>query len=675
MLLVVIDYAKDLKHINELSLFVYLKQEYQDAIIRSNIPSYLMKRTSIVHNNFDFVFEIAFSCRTLLRESLLKHNLTYNRNAWDISYDKFRHIIEPRQVESIALRQNYNNLINPQKEDDFKIINLNDNSSLSNESFNSNNLDINLLNGIEFKTEPRAYQKQGILYMLNNPKCLNADDMGLGKSLQTINTALLNKCGKHCLVIVGFDALQFNWVAEIEKHSNEKAHVLGQKTKRNGRVVKGTLKERYEDLQNIDKIEEYFIITNITTLRSMKKVKSKIGKFERTVDTYIFAELLEEYCRKGIIGRIVFDEIQMCKNSTSSNGKSLLMLRSCPNKIALTGTPIMNNHIDLYSILSWLDIVKMNYWTFRDMFCEVKTEYVPIKSKGDYLRDATGKVQTRKVQTISGNKNSAQLRHLLQKCMIRRKKTEVTDLPKKNYIDEILEMDLKQEGLYNTTAKLTEIKIEELKLKYGSAYINKGLLASSLVSLRKVTCNPCLIDAEQYPDNSVKFDRTKQLLEQIVENGEKAVIFCTWAEPLKILFDEFKDYNPAMIIGATKDRMLEVEKFQNDETCKVILGTIGAMGTGLTLTAGSNIIFLDEPWNRALKDQAVDRCNRICATKVTNIYTLMCKDTIDLIVHKIVTSKGKVQDFLVDGKTDTTTDDKGLTALQKAIKKIIEEGE
>jgi SNF2 family DNA or RNA helicase len=252
--------------------------------------------------------------------------------------------------------------------------------------------------------------------------------------------------------------------------------------------------------------------------------------------------------------------------------------------------------------------------------------------------------------------------------MIRRKKTEVTDLPRKNYIDEILEMDAKQESLYNTTSKLTEQKLKELKERYGT--VNKGLLASSLVSLRKVTCNPCLFDEEQYPDNSVKFDRAKQLLEQIVENGEKAVIFCTWAEPLKILFDDLKEYNPAMIIGATKDRMFEVNKFQEDISCKVILGTVGAMGTGLTLTAGSNIIFLDEPWNRALKDQAVDRCNRIGATKVPNIYTLMCKDTIDLVVHRIITSKGKVQDFIVDGKTDEK-----LTPLQKAIQKVIEEGE
>ena len=110
-------------------------------------------------------------------------------------------------------------------------------------------------------------------------------------------------------------------------------------------------------------------------------------------------------------------------------------------------------------------------------------------------------------------------------------------------------------------------------------------------------------------------------------------------------------YNPAMIIGDTKDRMAEVEKFQNDPTCYVILGSIGAMGTGLTLNAASNVIFLDEPWNKALKNQCIDRAHRPGTKNNVNIYTLICKNTVDEGVHKIVEKKGRLADQIVDGVT------------------------
>ena len=111
-------------------------------------------------------------------------------------------------------------------------------------------------------------------------------------------------------------------------------------------------------------------------------------------------------------------------------------------------------------------------------------------------------------------------------------------------------------------------------------------------------------------------------------------------------------YHPAIITGQTPDdtRQDEVWHFQNDDNCKVIIGTTGAMGTGLTLTAGTVEIFLDMPWNRALYDQAVDRCHRVGQTKNITIYNLMCQNTIDERINEIVQKKGKMSDALVDGK-------------------------
>ena len=88
----------------------------------------------------------------------------------------------------------------------------------------------------------------------------------------------------------------------------------------------------------------------------------------------------------------------------------------------------------------------------------------------------------------------------------------------------------------------------------------------------------------------------------------------------------------------------------NDKNCKVIIGTIGALGTGLTLTAAHTIIFVDEPWNKALFDQAVDRAHRIGTTGNVTIYSIMCKDTIDERIHELIYKKGVISDALIDGK-------------------------
>ena len=158
-------------------------------------------------------------------------------------------------------------------------------------------IDSSILDTVQFKTPPFTYQKEGIAYMLEHNRCLIGDEQGLGKTYQTLNTAILKKGGKHCLIIAGYDTLQFNWVAEVEKHTNEKAYVLGQRVKkRTGRVYLGTLEDRLEDIKNLDKIEEFFIVTAPTTIRQCIKQEyiKKNGKkaFNRI---YTNANLLADF--------------------------------------------------------------------------------------------------------------------------------------------------------------------------------------------------------------------------------------------------------------------------------------------------------------------------------------------------------------------------------------------
>ena len=196
--------------------------------------------------------------------------------------------------------------------------------------------------------------------------------------------------------------------------------------------------------------------------------------------------------------------------------------------------------------------------------------------------------------------------------------------------------------LYEKTQKLVKAQLAQMKG-------NKVALLAGILSLRKITCHPQWTNEEI--KDSVKFERVRQIVAEAVENKRKTIVFSNWSTPIEWLKQELAIYNPAVITGDTKDRMYEVDKFQNNDNCFVILGTIGAMGTGLTLNKASNVIFLDEPWNRALKDQATDRAHRIGTKYNVNVYTLICKNTIDEMVHGVVNKKGRIADEIVDGVT------------------------
>lgn len=488
-------------------------------------------------------------------------------------------------------------------------------------------IDASVLDTVEFKTKPFHYQLEGIAYGLTHDRFLLADEMGTGKTLQSANIARLKRGGKHCLVIVGYKSLLFNWVREIETHTTEKGYVLGQRMmKRAKKLRTGTLQDRLEDLENLDKIEEFFIITDITTLRQCKKEKytKKNGK-EGTNKNFFYADLIEEWCRKGEIGRIILDEAHVFSSYEVDQTQALLRLRSCPYKIAMTGTPIMNRNLDLFPIMTWLGYEQRNYWEFRERYCRL----------GGF-----------KGKEVIGDKNNPELHNRLSQFMLRRLKEDVLDLPEKIIIDEYLEMDGKQWALYEKYDKLMKAELAQMKG-------NKNKLLSAIMTLRKITCHPAWVD--ESCTNSVKYERAMQIVEEAVRNNQKTIIFSCWTTPFEAdmecmcLQKLLSKYNPAMIIGATNDRIGQVDKFQTDSSCMVMLGSVKAMGVGITLTAASNVIWLDEPWTAGVKEQGNDRTHRPGQKNNVNIYTLMCKDTKDEGVHKTVYKKGRLADEIVDG--------------------------
>lgn len=459
------------------------------------------------------------------------------------------------------------------------------------------------------KTKPFEHQMDSFKYALTHNKFLLGDEQGLGKTKQALDIAVARKHKmRHCLIVCGVNNLKWNWYKEVEIHTNEKAHILGSRVNRKGKTVIGSSAERLADLKQIH--DEYFLITNIETLRD-KSIQSQIKKM----------------CSDGIIGMTIIDEIHKCKNSQSKQGKAIHCCCSY-YRLALTGTPLMNNPVDLYNVLKWLEVENHSLTYFKNLYCEMG-------GFGGY--------------EIIGYKNLDQLENSLNKNMLRRRKEEVLDLPPKIYTDELLDLDSSQDKLYRDVTNQIIEDIDRIMLLPNPL--------TELIRLRQVTSNPNILTSKNI--TNVKYDRILDILESTTD---KVIIFSNWTKVINPLYIKLSSlgYNPALVTGESKDPILEMNKFQSDNNCKVILGTTPALGTGYTLTAANTVIFIDEPWSKAIKDQAEDRCHRIGTKGTVNIITLICKDTIDERIHQIIRDKGELSDRIVDGKAVQPSDIKFL---------------
>lgn len=477
-----------------------------------------------------------------------------------------------------------------------------------------------------FKTKPFEHQLDGVKFGLNHNKWLLGDEQGLGKTKQVIDIAEVKKV-KHCLIVCCVNGLKWNWKNEVATHSNSEAWILGQRTNKNGTTVIGSNAERYDDLTHINQLPK-FIITNIETLRykvkTGRKVMQKVNGGLKEVDEYAFpiTERLQKLCTSGEIEMIAVDEFHKCKNPDAEQAKQILQI-TAPIQIAMTGTPLMNKPLDLYMPLKWLGYEKHGFWAFKNHHCNF----------GGYGG-----------HEVVGYKHLEELTDTLDTMMLRRLKDEVLDLPEKTLINEYVEMGSEQARIYAMAHSDIISNIDKLKMA------NNPL--AELIRLRQATGNPEILS--DVTENA-KFDRMEELVDDAIENGKKVVIFSNWTQITNPAFKRLsKKYRGVMITGETKDNLRQeyVNEFQNNDRVKFIIGTIGALGTGLTLHAGSVEIFLDEPWNMALKEQAIDRCHRIGQKNNITVYTLLCKDTIDERINSLVEKKGQMSEVLIDGKIE-----------------------
>ena len=477
-----------------------------------------------------------------------------------------------------------------------------------------------ILPALEYKTEPFPYQLDGVTYGLNHDKWLLLDSPGLGKSLQTIYLAeeLSAQRGlKHCLIVCGVATLRANWEKEIKRHSNKDCVIIGKKTNSKGKVKWETVPKRAEQLRS--KIDEFFIIMNIETLRSNEVI-----------------EALKENVNE--IDMIIFDEAHKAKGWSSQQGKNLLKLKDFRYKVACTGTILMNNPLDAYVPLKWIGVEKSTVTTFKNQYCE-------FGGFGGY--------------EIIGFKNLNLLKNQLETCSLRRTK-DLLDLPPKNVINEFVELSEEHRAFYDSVKDGVKSECDKVEL-------NSANILALTTRLRQATSCPSVLTST--PIFSSKLERAIDLVDEIVGNGDKVVIMSTFKEPVYLLQEALKKYNPLIGLGDLKDSEVSnnIDLFQNEEKYKVFIGTTSKVGTGITLTRARYMICIDSPWTAALQEQVEDRIHRIGSTQPVFIYRLIADNTIDVMVSKLLEKKKAISDFIVDDADDEDT----MNILRNYIKEEI----
>lgn len=456
----------------------------------------------------------------------------------------------------------------------------------------------------------RPYQTDGYRWLVwcveNGFGALLADDMGLGKTLQIIALMgfLKEKYGdtnvlpgkqldlfedtyvspKPFLVVMP-TSLIFNWKLEIKRfYPNLKTTVY------------------HGNKRNLNKISQFDVV-----LTSYGVIRNDIAQLQ------------------GISFKMmVLDESQMIKNPASKSHQAIRKMQ-CDSIIAVSGTPIENNLIELWAQMRCANADLLGSLPF------FKREFiVPIEKK-------------------NSKQAENDLKRLLKPFVLRRTKSQVAkDLPSITHQTVYCTMNAKQHDLYEVErAKMRNYlmeNIEEQGVKKSSVFILKALMQMRLCAI-----HPTLIDKD-YNDDSGKFIEIQRFLDELYFSNHKILIFSSFVKHLDLVDDYLQQNNRQLcrLTGETKNRDKIIEQFQNDNQIKYFLISLKAGGTGLNLTAADYVLLIDPWWNISAENQAVNRAHRIGQTKNVFVYRFIVKDSIEEKILQLQQQKNKLANTFIN---------------------------
>jgi superfamily II DNA or RNA helicase len=439
-----------------------------------------------------------------------------------------------------------------------------------------------------FEGELRTYQREGLGWItalrdLGLGGCL-ADDMGLGKTVQVL--AELEERRRDAessrpSIVVAPKSLIFNWGREAARFAPEL------------RVVTYTGPERHDLLGAIPEAD--LVITTYGTLRR---------------DVQRLSEVEFDYA--------VLDEAQTIKNASSQVSKAVRLLRA-NHRLALTGTPIENHIGELWSIFEFLNPGMLGRSTsFRRLFSA---------RRNDQLSD----------------EERLGIARAMRPFLLRRRKEDVlSDLPEKS--EQTIFCDLLPEQRKDYDEIRDYYRASLLQGGQAVATLPRMHVLEALLRLRQAACHPGLLDPGRLEEPSAKFEVLVPMLEELREEGHKALVFSQFTQHLAALrriLDE-KQIPHAYLDGRTRRREDQVDRFQSDPDCPLFLISLKAGGHGLNLTAADYVFLLDPWWNPAAEAQAIDRTHRIGQTRKVMAYRLIARDTAE---EKVLELQGQKREL------------------------------
>lgn len=447
----------------------------------------------------------------------------------------------------------------------------------------------------------RDYQKDGALWMTglrqNNLGGILADDMGLGKTLQTLAFIKISKMqsastnSAHPTLIICPTSLVHNWQSEIQKFVPDLKSLIIHGSKRH---------DKFKLIPDSD-----IVITSLPLI-------------QRDLENY-----------KDIKFESVFiDEAQNIKNPGSKVSKAVRKLKS-QFRIALSGTPVENRVMDLWSIM---DFVMPGYLGPQKEF-QSRYELPIAKLKDKQVAD--------------------RLRRRVSPFILRRLKTDVAkELPERLEQIHFCEMSPEQSQFYHSILQESRNKIFDSVESSGFGK-NKILIFQTLMRLRQICCDLRLLgdDARFEKSRSSKFELLEELISEAIDGNHKILVFSQFTSMLDLLTKSADENNIgySLLTGKTQNRQKVIQEFKENESKNVFFISLKAGGTGLNLTEADIVIHYDPWWNPAVEDQATSRAHRIGQSKVVSSYKLITKNTIE---EKILHLQGKKRDIfktMVDG--------------------------
>jgi SNF2 family DNA or RNA helicase len=443
------------------------------------------------------------------------------------------------------------------------------------------------------QAELRDYQTEGFHWLAQLAHwgvgaCL-ADDMGLGKTLQAL-ALMLHYAPQGPSLVVAPKSVCLNWRSEIYKFAPTLNPVfLGS----NGREA---------------------------IMKSLKPYDVLICSYGLLQTTQVSDLLIEKTWKM-----IVLDEAQAIKNFTSNRSKAAMKLNG-DFKLAMTGTPIENHLGELWNLFQFIN---PNFLGSRQNFNEKFG--IPIEKDDDH-------------------QVKQHLKKLIRPFILRRTKTQVLEeLPSRTEVLRQVELSKEESAFYEALRLQAVEKLENVDdNQAGSQHLR---ILAEIMKLRQACCNPALIDP-QISIPSSKLELFGEILEELLENGHKALVFSQFVSHLKLIrkYLDQKQIHYQYLDGQTsaKERQSTVDSFQSGEG-ELFLISLKAGGVGLNLTAADYVIHMDPWWNPAVEDQASDRAHRIGQLRPVTIYRLVAKGTIEEKIVEMHHEKRNLADSLLEG--------------------------